>query len=273
MGADVEYYAQVRERGIVTYARFSKGGNKTATYTKRTGMVNEQQVRRFKKYFDLMLMGSDVKEHVTKDGVKFWFRLNFLTLTFPGNIYPDDNPAKAFYEIKRMLSREGLKHFVWRKELQAKTTNREHLHIVANKFIHYATLQRLWTRSLELHCPGSLNEYRNKFGKEFPPSTEVKAIKSVRKCRMYVAKYLSKKGSSVTGNNFGVSRELSRLNYFTDVVDSGIERALNLGSVKEINDFTKWHGLPIETTQRVMSETWKANFSEWLKELKSKING
>lgn len=224
-----------------------------------------------------MLIGSDVKENVTKDGKKFFWRLNFLTLTFPAGLLPTDNQNKAFYEIKRMLVREGLKHYTWRKEVQDQT-DREHLHIVANKWIHYSTLQRLWNRSIELHCPGALNAFEAKHGHRNPPTTEVRAIRNLRQCRGYFVKYFvksmkkGKKGKPVTGNAFGVSRDLSRMNYYTSEIDSGIERAINAGERMEVSDLVTFHKIPILFSQRCMSEVWQNAYKGWLQNLKNELS-
>lgn len=264
--------AQIRERGIITYVQFegckrSKGGFQT-----RSGTVNNQSIRRFKKYFDLMLMGTDVKENITKDGLKFTWRLNFITLTFPGILSKTDQPHKAFYSVLRALSRKGLRHYVWRKEIQEKTTKNPHLHIVSNAWIDYTELNKTWNVIVKRHCPDAMNQYFKKKGHYFPPSTEVKAIKNLRKCRSYAVKYLSKNGEVVPGNSFGVSRELSQLNYLSMVIDSGIEKALDIADEKEINDFTRWHSLPVNITLRQAGPETKKQYENWLSELRKKLN-
>lgn len=265
-------FVQIRETGLVSYVSFegckrSKGG-----FNLRTGKANNQNTRRFKKYFDLMLIGTDVKENTTKDGLKFYWRLNFITLTFPGKLSKTDQPQKAFYAILRALSRKGLKHYVWRKEIQEKTTKNPHLHIVGNAWIDYIELNKTWNTIVKRHCPDAMAQYFKKRGHYFPPSTDIKAIKNLRKCRAYAVKYLSKDGEQVQGNTFGVSRDLSRLNYLSGVIDSGIEKALTIADEKEINDFTRWHSLPVNITLRQAGEKWKDDYTKWLTELKQKLN-
>lgn len=235
-----------------------------------------QSIRRVKKYFDLMLIGSDVKHNETKDGKQFYWRLNFLTFTFPAGLTATDNVPKAFYEIRRMLGREGVKHYVWRKELQQ--NGREHLHLVANVYIHYSHLQTLWNRALCLHCPGSINAFEAKHGHRNPPTTEVRAIRNLRQCRGYFVKYFSKAapkrkdGVTVTGNTFGVSQALAKLGYYTSEIDSGIERALNNAERYEVSDLVTFHRIPIISSMRIASEQWQNAYKGWLQNLKNELN-
>jgi len=203
-------YVQIRKGVVLFYTLYD--GNKKPKPIQRTGLVNNQNVSRFKKYFNILLLFSNVKTNRTKDGKRFTWRLNFITLTLPAKPSVNDRTDKAFFLLRKKIVYHGLRFYLWRKEIQESTGN-VHYHIVSNSFLHYEQLQKLWNDSLKKHAPGTIERFFKKHGHKKPPSTEVRAIRHVHKCMAYASKYLEKDGQPVSGNTFGISRALLAIRY------------------------------------------------------------
>jgi len=227
-------YVQVRKGVLLFYSVYE--GNRRPKPIQRTGKVNDQNIRKFKKYFNILLLFSNVKTNRTKEGLRFTWRLNFLTLTMPAKPRGDDDTAKAFYLLRKKIVYHGLRHYLWRKEIQPGTGN-VHYHIVSNHFLHYSTLQTLWNDALKKHCPNAMQAFLKKHGHKNPPSTDIRAIRSVHKCLAYASKYLSKNGEQVEGNSFGISRALLAIRYPVVLADD-ITEPMSF-QTEEINDFLR----------------------------------
>lgn len=252
-------WIQLRPTFFLHYTTYE--GSRRPQKIVRSGNPTEQNIARFKRYFQILLMFSEVKKNVTKDGKKFWWRLNFLTLTIPARLESSDNTAKAFALLRKKIVYHGLKYYLWRKEVQPGTGNL-HWHIVSNHFIHYTDLQNLWNDALKKHCHGAMNNFFQKHGHKNPPTTEVKAIRTPGKCMAYASKYLSKRGGKTEGNTFGISRALLSIRYpvylaedVAEIIREGTEKP------QRINDFCDiirydWLGLHPEA-RKVLTD-WKA---------------
>jgi hypothetical protein len=225
-------YVQIRKGVLLFYTLYD--GNKKPKPIERTGLVTEQKVRRFKRYFSVLLQFSDNKKNYTKEGKRFYWRLNFITITLPAAPEKRDKIDSAFFLFRKKIVYHGLNYYLWRKELQPGTGN-VHWHIVSNAWIDYALLQKLWNDSLKRHAPGTIKKFFTKHGHKNPPTTEVRAIRSVGKCMAYASKYLSKEDQPVNGNTFGISRALIAIRYPAVLVDDLTERPEF--KTQQLNDF------------------------------------
>jgi hypothetical protein len=182
----------------------------------------------------------------------------------------DDDVAKAFYLLRKKIVYHGLRYYLWRKEIQPGTDN-VHYHIVSNHFLHYSKLQSLWNDALKKHCPNAMQAFFEKHGHKNPPSTEVRAIRSVHKCIAYAAKYLSKDGKDdekeeekqdgkddgkVEGNTFGISRALLSIRYPVVIAEDITER-MNFHT-DEINDFLRIARAEYIELPEILKKEWSA---------------
>jgi hypothetical protein len=128
----------------------------------------------------------------------FFFKINFVTLTLP------DTPAPITSDVlqKQLLNPfltymrkyQGLRNYVWRLEFQA--NGKLHVHLSADTFLHHRVIRDAWNRLLEKN--GYLKMFLEKNGHLDPNSTDVHATRKIKNMAAYLAKYMSKKGSSYT---------------------------------------------------------------------------
>ena len=251
--------AQIRPNGICVYAEFERG-NHSATFHARTGEVNEQKIRRFKRYAQLLLFLSPVKTNVTRTGREFKWRLNFLTFTLPGSPTGKDNLTKAIYLTFQKLRDRGFKHYVWRKEKQK--NGNLHWHIIGNHYIDTKDLNKIWNESLRRHCPQMMRKWFVKHHHYYPPSTDVTSIYSTRGAMKDLRKYLQK-ADNTDGNTFGVSRDLSRIPYISlDGNTSEIDRCLKIGTRLD-QEYSSFYSLPWWLLMRSVTPKIRTELKAW----------
>lgn len=152
------------------------------------------------------------------------FRLAMITLTLPAKQAHSDAEIKKKclnHFLVEMRKRYGMKHYVWKAELQE--NQNIHFHITTNTFVHHQSIRAMWNRILSKL--GYVDEYQKKMSnlsrsdyhalrgcksaKDFkksneaydrglreewtnPNSTDVKTVFKVKNLAAYLAKYMAK---------------------------------------------------------------------------------
>lgn len=133
---------------------------------------------------------------IAPNGKKVSHKATFITLTLSSQQNHTDK------EIKRDLMNPflmglkylGLKHYVWRQELQK--NGNVHFHIIADIRLGKKSLQERWNKAQEKL--GYIDKFEEKHGHRNPPSTRIDRIKDYRGAIMYVAKYAGKREDTAT---------------------------------------------------------------------------
>lgn len=258
--------AQVRPNGILCYPEFEaryRGGK----FHKRIGDVDDQKKRRFRKYCSLLLFLTNVKVNELPDGRVMKWRLNFLTITLPSQPLQGDNLTKAVALFFQKLRNHGFKHYVWRKELQKQRHKVFgdyclHWHIVGCKWVDMHDLNKWWNESLKVHCPVMMKRVLKKFKTYYPPSTDVRAVCSIRGAMRDLEKYFQKAGA-VTGNTFGVSHQLAQIKFVSiEANDTSIERCITIGKRLD-SEWSSFYVLPFWLMLRTMTGPIKSELQTW----------
>lgn len=204
------------------------------------------------------------------------YKASFITLTLPSNQIHSDTAIKERLNVFLQQLRQGygVKNYVWKAELQA--NENIHFHLIVDKYINYNAIKYYWNKAIK--PLGYIDEYAKKFdkmslneylnyrsgncdvnrrtyfdsykkayfkGKETkwrsPNSVDVKSINNTKSLSHYLAKYLTKAGSSeqkeeennITLNrieNFGKiwsrSQSLSRLKFINKIDYSDIKEVI-----------------------------------------------
>lgn len=132
----------------------------------------------------------------TEGNKSFFFKVNFITLTLPDTEKPisDRDLQKQLLNpfLTYMRKYHNLTNYVWRLEFQA--NGKLHVHISTDTFIHYEKIRDTWNRLLDKN--GYMDLFYKKHGHRDPNSTDVHATKKIKNMAAYLAKYMSKKGST-----------------------------------------------------------------------------
>jgi len=117
-----------------------------------------------------------------------YFRMGFLTLTFPAPI--DINPAKEiFFEFMRWVrERQGIRADIWKMEFQA--SDIPHFHVLLSDYLHKDQAQARWDDLLREN--GVSTEYADKNNTYRTNSLDIKAVGKVKDLAAYMVKELSK---------------------------------------------------------------------------------
>lgn len=210
------------------------------------GTLSSQSVRKIKNAINNLCLVSDKKQLFDKEGNKFYFNLNFVTLTLPAMQGHTDFELKALLnDWLKGWEKKGLKNYVWKAEKQK--NGNIHFHITTDHFIHYSDIRLSWNK--QLARIGYISKYREvqqawhkegfrlrkntiryirakkvvwtreqqfkswKEGKTSnwsnPNTTDVHACKNIKNIANYISEYMAKnKGDKVNGRLWGCSRNL-----------------------------------------------------------------
>lgn len=124
-------------------------------------------------------------------GKHFTFKVNFITLTLPSKQVHTDAEIKdkCLQPFLNWLRKKGCQNYLWRAEAQP-TTGNIHFHLTTDFYLHYDTLRAAWNRYV--NNLQYVNEFSKKFGHANPNSTDIHAVKHIKKLAGYLSKYLSK---------------------------------------------------------------------------------
>lgn len=138
-------------------------------------------------------------------------RISFITLTLPSPQLHCDMTIKStclnnFLSIMRQT--HYMWHYVWRAEPQK--NGNIHFHLATDLFCHMDVIRKAWIDSLELL--GYCSRYSPHYRSLIIPCTEIKEIKSLHGCCMYLAEYTSKKneGRPICGAQWDSAKHLKQ---------------------------------------------------------------
>lgn len=197
------------------------------------GSVSFRSAKRLKDKVNwLCYLAKNQKVTYPNGSVSENFKLSFITLTLPASQIHSDLEIKRVFNnfLTTLRKRYGLKHYVWKAELQK--NDNIHFHLTSTLFINHYVLRKVWnncinhlgyvSRYSEKFSNMNYKEYSEyyknncvKYGKEYvekdcenayndgckndwrnPNSTDVKTVFRVKNLAAYLAKYLSKQLSS-----------------------------------------------------------------------------
>lgn len=152
------------------------------------------------------------KVWVKESNKSFWFKLNFITLTIPPQLFGCVS-EKDFQKVLNVWLVYARKYFylcnyVWK--IEAHEDGRLHVHITTDTFINYRKLRTAWNRILQKN--GLLELHYAKFGYYDPNSTDVHAVHKVDNVAAYICEYMVKKPNlpdGFKGRIWGCSYSLS----------------------------------------------------------------
>jgi len=136
----------------------------------------------------------------------------FITLTLPGVQRHTDNYTKRHLLGKFLpwLIDKGATFWIWRAEIQAKTTGNIHFHILTNQYIPKQSISAKWAEICQRHGYAAYNQTT---GKPYP-STNVEGIRSEKGVAHYITKYITKNEQQdtrkVEGRCWGMSPRMAR---------------------------------------------------------------
>lgn len=189
------------------------------------GIISNRAKRKINNAIDWLLEVSPKKlcHHPIKK-YKFWFRLNFITLTLPAKQFHDDLTIKnkcLNQFLTELRQQHKIKFYVWGAESQR--NGNIHFHITTNVYIHWSVIRKIWNRCVAKL--GYLEAYRNeqiewhKYGfrprpelfenhseesqrKAYengmkgnwsdPNSTDIKSVRKIKSIARYLSKHYSK---------------------------------------------------------------------------------
>lgn len=190
------------------------------------GVISARAEKRIRLAVQWLIICSDVKTvYSKKENKSFKFLLNFITLTL------SEKQKHSDIELKNLLlnpfldwmkRRHGANCYLWKAESQ-KDTGNIHFHITTNVFIHWKSIRRKW------------NELQYKIGYEKcftdgntngKNSTDVKAVKNIKKIGFYLSKYFVKNQDDrrkIEGKLWGSSYNLSNIKVNLTAHDESFE--------------------------------------------------
>lgn len=182
---------------------------------KTRGVLSEKARKRLRTSINWLVVSSEHKPLFSKKfNTKSKFKINFITLTIP----PQKNGIINEKEFKELLNTfltyhrkySKLNNYVWK--IETHKDGRFHIHLTTDTFIHHASIRASWN-SLLLRR-NYLTFHFEKYGNYSPPSTEVLAVKNIKKIGAYISKYMSKDNSPIEqfrGRVWGCSHKISRV--------------------------------------------------------------
>lgn len=239
----ISSYIRVLNNDGSTFRR-PKSSYKLPTSNQHNGNVSKRSARRLRDKINwLTFIAKKQKVTYPNGTVSHNFRLSFITLTLPSKQRHSDIEIKRVFNnfLTTLRKRYGLKHYVWKAELQK--NNNIHFHLTTTLFINHQVVRTLWNNAI--NRLGYVDAYRKRFsqmsydvyrqvyganmrkhGKDFDPvrcqksyddgqkngwtqpnSTDIKTVFRVKDLAAYLAKYLakelSKDGNEKRIENFG----------------------------------------------------------------------
>jgi hypothetical protein len=138
----------------------------------------------------------------------------FLTLTLSSKQVHCDKTIKREvlnHFLIYLKRRYAVHNFLWKAEIQEKTTGNIHYHIITDKYIPHEELRELWNAAQNRLSYVDMFEHKN------PNSTDIHSLRRVKNVMAYVGKYMSKSITTrpVCGHVWGRSDGLAKLKPFT----------------------------------------------------------
>ncbi len=177
---------------LETKANTSNMGNLEGTKA-YGGTLTKNAKKRLKEKINLLVAIAKPKEAMSySNGLSYFFRLNFITLTLPaaqGKVTDQEIKKKVLQPwLKHMRIRRNLKSYIWRAERQY--NGNVHFHITTDTYIPLEQIRTTWNYYLEEL--GYITKFKEKHGYDEPNSTDVHSIRKVKNIAAYMIKYMSK---------------------------------------------------------------------------------
>ena len=176
-----------------------------------SGQIKQAQRRKIRKGVEWLLATSELKTgYSKKEGKKFSFRINFVTLTLSSKQIHCDKTIKRecldkFIQACKNTYKDLL--YIWRAEPQK--NGNIHFHIVTNKYLPYEWIRNVWNKMQ--NKLGYVDRFAALNGHSDPNSTDVHSIKNIQNIAAYIAKYCTKDNGYrvICGKVYGMSDRLS----------------------------------------------------------------
>lgn len=171
------------------------------TFTVKNDIQSAKSLCRLKNAINWLLLFADKKEVKRKiekhkpwsadNTSKWWFRLAFHTLTFPGQHHSDafikEHMLQPYlYWLQRMWNCA----YVWKAEAQL--NGNIHFHITVDQFVPKLKMIRKWNQILKVYGYLTDDEAINTTGRA-KATTQVKAVLKEKECAKDIANYVAKK--------------------------------------------------------------------------------
>lgn len=197
------------------------------------------------------------------------FKLNFVTLTLPPDklITARDGAKLLLEPTLRRLRTIGMKHYVWKAELQQ--NGQLHYHIATDNFVHYSELNRVWNSHAKK--AGLLDGHARRTGNFLPNSTDVHAVTKLKDIEAYMAKYLMKGvGSQGTkGKVWDCNTELKNSKYFTiEATGENLKAAQSMAISEWAGEYAYLAKMKPGQAWKVMSSYQAAKYSQFIQNLR-----
>lgn len=180
-----------------------------------TGQVTAAVVKRMRRAISLLVQLSPKRKiYNPVSGRHHDFTVGFTTLTVADQL--KDSAADVYKKCMapwlKWARYRGMKHYVWKAELQKRGTI--HYHIATNVFMHYQLVRDKW--NIYQKKAGYLGKYAAVNGHFRPNSTDVHAVRKVGNIEAYLTKYLVKGGGGeINGKVWDCSTGLKSSKYFS----------------------------------------------------------
>lgn len=206
------YYSSFLE-GFERSAKHT-ANEKNLTKTSCNGLLSDKAKKRLEKNINWLVFLAKKKEIVQQStGKRFWFKVNFITLTLPAKqTHTDAEITKVclgnFLNVCRKMT--GLTKYVWRAEAQK--NGNIHYHITTDTYIPYQMVNLWWNQSVELL--NYVTVFQQKFHHRNPPSTQIRSVVKIKNLAAYLCKYMSKQKDGyrlIESKQWFCSRELSAM--------------------------------------------------------------
>lgn len=160
---------------------------------KYTGLLNWKSISKLRFCINLLVEQSIWKEQYNPTTHRFYkFKINFITLTLssPQKGVSDRVIKNKMLEpfLRNMRNVYKLRSYVWRAERQE--NGNIHFHVTCDIFIPYDSIRDAW--NLQLGKFHFITDFKKSNKSEFPNSTDVHAVHSIRDLAAYLSKYMSK---------------------------------------------------------------------------------
>lgn len=240
------------------------------------GQLSDKAAKRIRNAINWLVHSSRFKRVWSRtDNRSYWFKVNFITLTFP-TLHNHEITGKEVSECLHTFLVYARKYFylhnyVWKIERGAK--GKLHIHLTTDTYIHYRLLRDSWNRILLKR--GLSDSYFEKHGHYDPNSTDVHAVRKIKNVAGYMAEYMTKGsdlGESFKNRIWGCSQSLSEKNKCQYIADSGeLSDVVKSLLSKEV----RWkaiHSKPdsLGATQRI-GEIFFCTERTWLNTIRGKI--
>lgn len=216
--------------------------------------VSQMSAKKIKHAISYLAASATQKRVYNRETKKTsWFKLAFVTLTFPkiGDKLVDDKKAASCLHDWLVMAQAKwpIYNYFWKAETTA--AGQIHFHITIDCFIHHKNLRLSWNRIL--NRKGLLDDFKKQHGHRDAPTTEIKAVIKVDNLAGYLIKYLSKTDKDrrvVSGRSWGCSQRLAWANRL--VLEAPVQGAYSYDSTFREN---KWTWKEIRTQPDTMGNT------------------